>query len=95
MIKVTARCKVKEDGIETFKAITSKLIDETRKEEGCIRYELFQDLKNENMFMFVEDWKSRESHIAHDETKHIKELVPEMNKVLAEPLEVLIMDLVK
>ena len=43
------------------------LVEPTRQEAGCMRYELNQDLDNPRVITFIEKWYSRESldeHIA-------------------------------
>jgi len=48
-----------------------KLIEPTRSEAGCIRYELHHDLNDGRHFMFVESWASRELWQAHMRACHI------------------------
>ena len=43
MVKVVARNLVKKDKVDAFIELAKELVEETRKEEGCIKYELFQD----------------------------------------------------
>jgi quinol monooxygenase YgiN len=46
-----------------------KLIESTRKEEGCIQYYLHQDNERPELFLFYENWESRElwqSHMTND-----------------------------
>lgn len=95
MIKVTAKFIVKKEEITAFKEITAKLIDETRKEEGCIIYELFQDNDNEQIFIFVESWESMELINKHIESTHCQELVPKMEKICQEKMELHFMSLIK
>jgi quinol monooxygenase YgiN len=95
MIKVAAKCVIKKESIETFKSITSTLIDETRKEDGCISYELFQDNDNEQVFIFVENWGNQEKLNQHINSKHCKELLPEMGKTYELDMELHFMSLVK
>jgi len=48
-----------------------KILEPTRKENGCILYELHQDLDNPNVFMFYEIWESKLAWRAHDQQPHI------------------------
>ena len=43
MITIYARGVVKEDKIEEYKKIATQMMNETRKEKGCINYTLFQE----------------------------------------------------
>jgi len=49
-----------------------KLIAITREEEGCINYDLHQDNENENLFLFYENWASRELWQRHMDNDHLK-----------------------
>ena len=95
MIKVTAKCFIKKESIEDFKAYTSKLIDETRKEEGCLAYELYQDINDETVFSFIEEWKDMKYLDHHMESKHFKEIFPIMKKLYLKEMELNFYALVK
>ncbi len=43
----------------------------TRKEDGCIRYDLFVDLDDPTKFTFIEEWESREALDKHGKSDHI------------------------
>lgn len=45
-------------------------------DEGCIQYELFQDIENPQIFSMIEQWESKEALDAHLDAKHMKEIVP-------------------
>ncbi len=95
MIKVVAKCTVKPDKKAEFQKITSELIDKTRREKGCIAYELFRDGEEERVFVFVESWENRELLNAHIDSKHCKELLPEMETCYEKEMELHFMSLVK
>jgi len=46
------------------------LIGPTRKEEGCLQYDLHRGADHPGTFLFHEVWESREHHIAHTRTPH-------------------------
>jgi len=86
MIKVVAKFIIKKEKVDQVKSITEDLIEQTRKEEGNIIYELYQDLYNPQIFSFIEEWQSKEALEAHMETKHFKKAVPELENISsAEP----------
>ena len=67
-LTVVARILAKEDKRELVKRELLKLIESTRAEEGCINYDLHQE--NENLFLFYENWASRElwqKHMGNDQ----------------------------
>lgn len=46
------------------------LVAPTRKEEGCLLYELHRSADAPGGFLFYEIWASREAHAAHLRTDH-------------------------
>ena len=46
------------------------LIGPTRKEAGCLRYDLHRGADQPGAFLFHEVWESREHHVAHTRTPH-------------------------
>ncbi|KPA20773.1 putative monooxygenase [Shimia sp. SK013] len=48
-----------------------KLIDITRAEKGCINYDLHQDNENPGLFVFYENWESRELWQTHMNAPHL------------------------
>ena len=49
------------------------VVEPSRKEPGCLRYELFVDQGQRGRFVFVEHWASREARDTHhNEGPHIR-----------------------
>jgi quinol monooxygenase YgiN len=46
------------------------LITPTRKEEGCLRYDLHRSAEGPGAFLLHEIWETREHHTAHTKTDH-------------------------
>jgi quinol monooxygenase YgiN len=46
------------------------LVAPTRKEEGCLQYDLHRGADQPGTFLFHEVWESREHHVAHTRTPH-------------------------
>jgi len=46
------------------------LISPTRKEEGCLQYDLHRCADQPGTFLFHEVWETREHHTAHTRTPH-------------------------
>jgi quinol monooxygenase YgiN len=46
------------------------LVAPTRKEEGCLQYDLHRGADQPGTFLFHEVWESREHHAAHTRTQH-------------------------
>ena len=43
----------------------------TRKEKGCIAYDLFESLTDPQTLIFVERWETREDLTAHSKSSHL------------------------
>jgi quinol monooxygenase YgiN len=46
------------------------LLTPTRKEEGCLRYDLHRSVEGPSAFLLHEIWETREHHTAHTKTDH-------------------------
>lgn len=86
MIFVVSKSIVKADKIAEYKQQVVRLIEETRKESGCISYDLCQDIDMPNILTFIEKWESKQHLDAHMKTAHFLEIVP-MLKDLRESSE--------
>ncbi len=71
--------------IEAFEALRPLVL----AEPGCIQYELFADDEDENRFILVEKWASREALAAHGETAHMVAAVARNPAFRAKPASVI------
>lgn len=74
-LTIVARIEAKADKVDLVKTELLKLIEPTRKEEGCIQYDLHQDNSHPELFIFFENWESRELLQAHLNSDHLKAYV--------------------
>jgi quinol monooxygenase YgiN len=88
MITIIAKSIIKEGKVEEFKALTKELIDESRKEAGCISYNLNQDLNNKNVLTFIEEWESKEAIEIHNSSRHFTTIVPKLGELREKATEV-------
>ncbi len=72
-LTIVARIKANKDKVELVKSELLKLIEPTRKEEGCLKYDLHQDNENPAVFIFYENWTSRELWQKHMNNTHLAE----------------------
>lgn len=72
-LTIVARILAKEGKSTFIKEALLKLIETTRAENGCINYDLHQDNENENLFLFYENWESRELWQQHMQNDHLAE----------------------
>jgi quinol monooxygenase YgiN len=69
---VTAIVKAKPGQEEAVKEVLVALVGLTRKEPGCLCYNLHQSKSDKTQFMFYEQWASKEALDAHGKTPHMK-----------------------
>ncbi|RYE09294.1 MAG: antibiotic biosynthesis monooxygenase [Sphingobacteriaceae bacterium] len=92
MLNVIAKVTAKTDQIEAVKAGLLTVIEPTRREEGCISYELHQDIKDKNIFFFYENWDSLHHLEEHRLKPHMVELGHQIKDLLEHHMEVNLMD---
>ncbi|SNY99957.1 putative quinol monooxygenase [Flagellimonas pacifica] len=72
-LTIVAKIWAKEGKRDFIKSELIKLIAITKAEEGCINYDLHEDNEDPNVFLFYENWTSRELWQQHMKAKHLEE----------------------
>ncbi|PJJ27254.1 putative quinol monooxygenase [Lacrimispora celerecrescens] len=76
MIKVVAENFIKSEKVEEFIVLAKQLVQDTRQNDaGCIRYELLQDIKDQQLLTILEEWEDQEALNKHMAPKHFKEAI--------------------
>jgi len=78
MITIVAKSIIKKGKKEDFKVLAEKLIRESRKEKGCISYNLYEDINNSNTLTFIEEWINEEAIKLHNESIHFTSIIPKL-----------------
>jgi quinol monooxygenase YgiN len=71
---LVAMVKAKPGEEDAVKEVLLSLVEPTRKESGCLCYNLHQAKDDKSQFMFYEQWASKEALDAHGKTPHLKSL---------------------
>lgn len=71
-LTIIAKVVVKEENLGFVKKELIKLIEATRKEKGCINYDLHQDNESPNRFLFYENWESFKLWQEHMKSPNLK-----------------------
>lgn len=79
MIKVVAKNGFKAEDIDTVIPMIEEMIECTRKEDGCISYELFRLESDPTVLTFIETWESKESLDSHLNSEHFKRIAPKVD----------------
>lgn len=72
---INASFFIKEDQRENFLSDTKELISETRKEEGCLAYNLYESLEERNTFIMVENWKDQFAIDIHNQNPLLQNFI--------------------
>jgi quinol monooxygenase YgiN len=87
-IRVVARIIALPNKIKELKTVLIQLVEPTRKEKGCLQYELLQNQEDTEDFTFVEEWENREALQAHLDSQHIKLAIQKIDKLVALPPDI-------
>ena len=82
-ITVVATFEARPGREADLKAALIALVAPTRKEMGCLNYDLHASPEDPAKFLFHENWSSKAALDAHMETAHIKALLPRVDELCA------------
>ena len=94
-INVTAVLKSKKECTEKVKGLLEKLVESSRKEIGCLQYDLHQSIENPNIFIFHEIWQNKEIFNLHNAQQYVKDFFEIYSGLLEEEVEVFFTDKVE
>ena len=63
------------------------VVEPSRSEESNIEYRLHRNIDNPRQFILYENWENKEKHVLQFEKPYIKELVNQLDGLLAKPFE--------
>jgi len=87
MIRLVSRGQFKPESVEKFKKLAKILVAASVQEEGCIHYELCQEMDEPNILAFIEDWKDQAAIDLHNNTAHFTTIVPQFEALLSAPMD--------
>jgi len=82
---IIARISSTAAGAEQLREILSALVGPSRKEPGCLSYELFQDEENPPDFITLERWADDHAADAHLGTPHVAAAIGQATSLLGQP----------
>ncbi len=87
-LTVVARIKAKPGMEEKVDEELVKLLAPTRREKGCLHYDMHRSLDDKSLFLFYESWASEEDLKKHLQSPHIRAWFQLSRELLAEPIEI-------
>lgn len=91
-LNVVAIAETSADKAEELKSVCLGLIEPTRKEKGCISYDLYQDTTNPGRFTFIENWQSKEHLDVHLKTPHLVAAGTAFGKIVTKEMVVMMLN---
>lgn len=87
-IHIIARFIARPECVGELRTLLLGLLPPTRREAGCLRYELLTNRADPTEFTFIEEWADAAAINAHLETAHLKGAVAQSQPLLAAVLDV-------
>ncbi|MDE6073708.1 MAG: antibiotic biosynthesis monooxygenase [Muribaculaceae bacterium] len=77
----------KDENRKPLKEAVVELIELSMREKGCIDYDLYGSLINNDRLLIYETWEDKASLKAHMESDHFKRLVPQIQELATMTIE--------
>ncbi|MBD5185973.1 MAG: antibiotic biosynthesis monooxygenase [Bacteroides sp.] len=77
----------KDENRHPLKEAVVELIELSLREKGCIDYDLFGSVINNDRMLIYETWEDRAALKSHMESDHFKRLVPRIQELATMTLE--------
>ena len=90
MIVVVGRVRCMPEKRERLVALLERMQNDSRQEDGCIRYGFFAAVEDPHSFIAVEEWADREALDRHFAQAHLHEFAAGLLEVVSERPEVAI-----
>ncbi len=88
MVHVMASIVVRSEHAAAARALLAELAGKSRREPGCVAYELFQRADQPHVFRTVEQWQRAADVDAHRKTPHVAAAIATAGAMLAAPPEI-------
>ena len=85
MIRIMARILSRAETAGELQQLMLELVGPSRRESGCISYELFRDEENPLEFVTMERWANQAAADAHMVTPHVAAAIAKAGSLLAQP----------
>ncbi|WP_124639757.1 MULTISPECIES: putative quinol monooxygenase [Amniculibacterium] len=87
-LHIVALLRFRENHLEEAKKLLTQLVTETRKEPGCLQYDLIEDREKKATFFIVERWESHDHHAEHGNAPHLSFFRTQSMPMIKESTEV-------
>jgi quinol monooxygenase YgiN len=91
-VTVVANFQARPGKEAELRAALIGLVEPTRKEAGCLNYDLHVSLENPGRFLFHENWTSQALLDAHLQSPHVQAVVQRLDELCSEPPAIVLWD---
>lgn len=84
----------KDETREELRGILAAQVTPTRAEAGCVNYDFHVDVEDPNVFVFYENWRSRDDLDVHLKAPHLQPLFGRLHQLLARPVEMRFLEMI-
>jgi len=81
MIVLIAKNKVNKSNLEEFLSLAQIMVENTRKEAGCLYYDFVQDKADESLYYFVEKYVDQAAVDAHNNSSYFQTYIPRIREL--------------
>ena len=85
LLTVVAHMRAKPGKEDALRRAAMGLVEPTRKEDGCVQYDLHVHTHDPGRLVFYENWTSREHLDRHAASAHLRAFGAVSGDLLAEP----------
>ncbi len=90
MLLVIGRVSCEPERREELIGLLRRMQEDSRREEGCLRYGFFAAVEDENSYIAVEEWTDREALDRHFAEPHLHEFSARLLELVSQRPEVAI-----
>lgn len=87
-LTVVAHVHAKKGKEEETRKMLMALVEPTRREAGCLNYDLHQSDDDPALFVFYENWTAKAALDAHLTTPHVQNVLARAGELLASPPDI-------
>lgn len=93
-VTVVARFRTRPGMEDSARRELMSLVEPTRSEPGCINYDLHQSADDPAVFLFYENWVSRQALDEHLAKPYLVSLQAKADELFAQPVELSIYEMI-
>jgi quinol monooxygenase YgiN len=88
MITIIATFSIKLENLKQFHILIDKLMQASRKEDLCLRYDLYEDTNDKQVLTLIEEWDGEEAIQLHNAMPYYIEIAPKLSELCSKSPEV-------